>query len=48
MITTGRRTLRHVKAEMLAEELQAATEAGFTVADRPMVRRSQEALLQKV
>jgi tRNA A58 N-methylase Trm61 len=38
----------HVKAEMFAEELQAAAEAGFTITDHPMVRRSQAALLRKL
>ncbi len=37
----------HVKAEMFAEELRAAAEAGFTITDRPTVRRSQAALLRK-
>jgi predicted O-methyltransferase YrrM len=37
----------HVKAEMFAAELQAAAEAGLTVADRPKVRRSQAALLRR-
>lgn len=37
----------HVKPEMFAEELRAAAEAGFTVAERPTVRRSQAALLRK-
>lgn len=39
---------RHVKAEMFADELKAATDAGFTIADRPKVRRSQAALLTKI
>jgi tRNA A58 N-methylase Trm61 len=37
----------HVKPEMFAEELHAAAEAGFTLADRPTVRWSHAALLRK-
>jgi len=37
----------HVKPELFAKELQAAAEAGFTVAGRPTIRRSQAALLKK-
>jgi tRNA A58 N-methylase Trm61 len=37
----------HVKAEEFAAELQAASEAGFAVAARPTIRRSQAALLRK-
>jgi ubiquinone/menaquinone biosynthesis C-methylase UbiE len=37
----------HVKKEMFEGELQAAAEAGFSVTDRPTIRRSQAALLTK-
>ncbi|HZQ70544.1 MAG TPA: methyltransferase domain-containing protein [Terriglobales bacterium] len=37
----------HVKAEEFASELEEAAQAGFRVIERPQVRRSQAALLQK-
>ena len=37
----------HVKEDLFAEELKAATDAGFTVDERPVVRRSLAALLRK-
>lgn len=37
----------HVKQEMFAGELQAATDAGLTVIERPTVQRSYAALLRK-
>jgi SAM-dependent methyltransferase len=37
----------HVKEEMFAAELQAAADAGFNIAERPKVRRSQAALLRR-
>jgi tRNA A58 N-methylase Trm61 len=37
----------HVNEEMFAAQLQAAAEAGLTLAERPTVRRSQAALLKK-
>lgn len=37
----------HVKEAMFAAELQAAADAGFTIAERPAVRRSWAALLRK-
>lgn len=37
----------HVKESLFAAELQAAAEAGFTVAERPTIRRSHAALLKK-
>lgn len=38
----------HVKNDLFAAELQAAADAGFTVAERPTVRRSHAALLKKL
>ena len=38
----------HVKEEMFADELKAASEAGFAVVERPKISRSQAALLTKV
>lgn len=37
----------HVSAEEWEAELQAASKAGFMLADRPSIRRSQAALLQR-
>ncbi len=37
----------HVKQEEFAAEVQAAEEAGFSVAERPAIRRSRAALLKK-
>jgi SAM-dependent methyltransferase len=37
----------HVKEDLFADELKAAADAGFTVAERPTVRRSRAALLRK-
>jgi tRNA A58 N-methylase Trm61 len=37
----------HVKEDLFAAELQAAADAGFTLVERPTVRRSQAALLRK-
>jgi SAM-dependent methyltransferase len=37
----------HVKPEAFEAELQDAAAAGFEVADRPTIRRSQAALLKK-
>jgi len=37
----------HVKPPEFESELQAAAQAGFTVANRPEIRRSQVALLKK-
>ncbi len=37
----------HVKARKFADELGAAAQAGLTVADRPSIRRTHAALLQK-
>jgi ubiquinone/menaquinone biosynthesis C-methylase UbiE len=37
----------HVKAETFANQLKAAADAGFTVAERPTVRHSQTVLLKK-
>jgi len=37
----------HVKTAEFDAELQAASEAGFQVAERPTIRRSQAALLKK-
>ena len=37
----------HVKKEKFEEELQAAIAAGFTLVDRPAIRRTQTALLKK-
>jgi len=37
----------HVKEEMFAAELKAAADAGFNIAERPKVRRSQAALLRR-
>lgn len=37
----------HVKEDLFAAELQAAAEAGFTVIERPTIRRSHAALLRK-
>jgi len=36
----------HVKEELFAEELKAAADAGFTVVERPTVKRSWAALLR--
>ena len=38
----------HVKPEMFADELKAAADAGFTIAERPTMKRSQAALLKKI
>jgi len=38
----------HVAAKLWDAELEAATKAGFVVADRPHIRRSHAALLKKV
>ena len=37
----------HVKKENFDEELRAAEEAGFSIVDRPPIRRSLTAILQK-
>jgi hypothetical protein len=37
----------HVKDKLFAVELQAAAEAGFTMAERPAIRRSRVVLLRK-
>jgi SAM-dependent methyltransferase len=37
----------HVKEPEFASELQAAADAGFQLVDRPVIRRSQAALLEK-
>ncbi len=37
----------HVKEQEFAEELEAAAKAGFTVAERPAIRRSHAAVLRK-
>ena len=37
----------HVKPELFAKQLRAAALSGFTVAERPTIRRSQAALLKK-
>ena len=37
----------HVKPELFATQLRAAALSGFTVAERPTIRRSQAALLKK-
>jgi SAM-dependent methyltransferase len=37
----------HVKESMFDNELHAAAEAGFVVAERPLIRRSHTALLKK-
>lgn len=37
----------HVKEDLFAAELQAAVDTGFTVVERPTVRRSHAALLKK-
>jgi SAM-dependent methyltransferase len=37
----------HVKASEFDSELQAASQAGFNLVDRPSIRRSQAALLKK-
>src|SRR5271157_3469975 len=37
----------HVKSAAFEAELQAAAEAGFTLVDRPSIRRSHAALLKK-
>lgn len=37
----------HVKEDLFAAELQAAADAGFTLVERPAVRRSHAALLRK-
>ena len=37
----------HVKDAAFESELQAAAQAGFTVVDRPLIRRSHTALLKK-
>ena len=38
----------HVKTADFEAELKAASDVGFVVADRPMIRRSQTALLKKL
>jgi SAM-dependent methyltransferase len=38
----------HVKASRFESELQAASQAGFNLVDRPSIRRSQAALLRRV
>ncbi len=38
----------HVKASQFESELQAAFEAGLKLVDRPTIRRSRTALLQKI
>jgi len=38
----------HVKTEMFDRELTAAAKAGFELIDRPIIRRSQAALLKKL
>jgi len=37
----------HVKPEMFADELKAASDAGLTIIEQPTVKRSQAALLKK-
>ncbi len=37
----------HVKAALWDAELEAASQAGFIVADRPSIRRSYAVLLKK-
>ncbi len=37
----------HVKEDLFADELKAATDAGFTVIERPSIRRSLAAVLRK-